>query len=231
MVRRAARAFTLVELMIVVVLVGVLTVMAIPSMGEARYNARSMDDASEIAELFRQARSRAIGRGAAQLVSMSATANGAASTQTFPGGDLGTYALYEAQTTAQSDGGSLPILPAGSPLSSCGSPTTSWGGILAAGITIDNVNLNRAAENQAMIWSAINDGTSSPPTVPPGYLCYTPLGRTYYNSTSANFTPGVNLLIGELQISVYRSNVGGAATGLTRTVVIPNSGATRIVSQ
>ena len=85
------RAFTLVELIaIVVILIGILTVMAIPTMAEARYNARTFDDATQIAELYRDGRARAMGRGAAMLLQMT-------SANSIGGANLGTFTLYEAQ--------------------------------------------------------------------------------------------------------------------------------------
>jgi len=227
--------------MVVVILIGILTMLAIPSMGEARYNARSMDDATQIAELFREARTRAIGRGAAQLVQISATGG-----TSFPGTgtsiDLGTFKLYEAQAgaagtgTAVADGGNTGLaLPGGSPLSSCGAPATSWSAAVTAAdlsnpALIDVFTMTRLAEQNAQIWSSFSDQITASPVK--GSICFTPLGRTYYNQATPSFTPGVNVLLGELQIAVYRSNLStGAANGLTRTVIIPNSGATRIVSK
>jgi hypothetical protein len=148
-------------------------------------------------------------------------------------GGLGAFFLYEAQVSLTGiAGGSLIPLPPGSPLSSCGAPTTVWPTIIgaAASSLIDEVNLNTTAEQEAQIWSVINDSTGPQTTTS---LCYTPLGRAYYQPVSSPvFTPGAGLLHGELQISVQRSGVGGGnVSGLTRTVIIPDSGATRIVSR
>jgi len=208
--------------MVVVILIGVLTVTAIPTMAEARYNARTLDDATMVAELFRTGRTRAMARGAAMLLQVS-SANAQASA------DLGTFMLYEAQSIGGS--GVTPPLPVGAPLSSCGSPTTVWSTIIsnAATTLIDQVNFNRATEQNAQIWATIADTSGA---VGAGSLCYTPLGRAYYQATATpSFTPGVNLLHGELQIALHRSGTGSGATGLTRTVIVPDSGSTRIVSK
>ena len=226
------RAFTLVELMIVVILIGILTVMAIPTMAEARYNARTFDDATQIAELYRDGRARAMGRGAAMLLQMT-------SANSIGGANLGTFTLYEAQVGGLLAGGTSTLpLPGGSPLGTCSGPVTNWTTIIAngtataatSGTLIDMVSLNKGAEQTAQIWTVLNDGAGSPTG---GSLCYTPLGRAYYQRSLAPvFTPGANLLHGELQIAVQRSGIStGAATGLTRTVIIPDSGSTRIVSR
>lgn len=218
--------------MIVVVLVGVLTVMALPTMAEGRYNARTFDNATQIAELYSEARTRSIGRGAAMLVTMT---SGNQLSSSLGASDMGTFTLYEAQA-ANLGGyslGSQP-LPGGSPLSSCGPPATNWTTIIgnATNTLIDVVNLNDQGNWQAQIWTTLADGSGTTPTK--GSLCYTPLGRTYYlagNATTPTFLPGVNVLHGELQITVQRSGTSGAAHGLKRTVIIPDSGSTRIVSQ
>lgn len=215
--------------MVVVVLVGILTVMAVPTMAEGRYNARTFDNAAQIAELFREARTRAVGRGGAMLVTMSATGS-------YAGSDLGTFTLYEGQVPSTAGVAAALPLPGGSPLSSCASPAASqniWSIVItnAATTLMDQVNLNNAGEQQAQIWTSINDNSGK--TVQAASLCFTPLGRAYYMASSASpvFTAGVGMLHGSLQISVQRSGVGGAATGLKRTVIIPDSGSTRIVSQ
>ena len=229
--RRSARAFTLIELMVVVILIGILTVMAIPTMAEAHYNARTLDDATQIAELYREGRTRAVGRGAAMLVQMVS-----ANTMGGVGTELGTFSLYEAQVPPGAGAASLlNALPGGSPLSSCGNALTNWATLTttnSATSLIDIVTLNTLAEQQGQIWTILNDGTGVAPTQ--GSLCFTPLGRSYYQPTvnpAPVFTPGVNLLHGNLQISVQRSGIGGPVTGVTRTVIVPDSGATRIVSR
>jgi type II secretory pathway pseudopilin PulG len=220
------------ELMVVVILIGVLTVLAMPTMAEARASGRTLDDATRIAELYRSGRTRALGRGAAMLVQM-ASANGY---NTFVGaptnvsGGLGVFFLYEAQVAGVGFNALLP-LPGGSPLSSCGAPATVWSDIItnASSSLIDEVSLNTTGEQTYEMWTTLNDGNGVTPT---GSLCYTPLGRTYYQrSATPVFTPGAGMLHGELQISVQRSGVGGPVTGITRTVIVPDSGSTRIVSR
>jgi prepilin-type N-terminal cleavage/methylation domain-containing protein len=204
--------FSLIELMVVVILIGILAVIAAPSMSQARFDRHCFDDAASIAELFRSARTRAIGRGAATLVLMG------------PGSaNRGRFELYEAQvTTAGPVGLGLP----GTPMTSCSAPTV-WVGGAATRYFVDAVDLNGQIENLAGIVAQINDSTGPQAG---GYVCVTPLGRYYYSTTSPpNFTPGVTMS-GALEIAVTRS-VAGVQAGIARTVYVPPSGATRIVSR
>ena len=82
---RQQRGFSLVELMVVVFIVGLISALAIPTMALGRSDRHAYDDAGAITQLFRAARTRAIARGGAVLVSMSAGA-----------GDRGTFTMYEA---------------------------------------------------------------------------------------------------------------------------------------
>jgi type II secretory pathway pseudopilin PulG len=209
--------------MVVVVLIGILSVLAIPAMISAQVDRRAYDDAISVAEIFREARTRAMGRGAAEMVAMTQAG-------TFGGGDRGTFLLYEAQSIAAPPAG---ILPVGSPMSTCGNPTT-WIGPGATSLLIDGINLNGTIEAQESIYAAITGPLAGGGTgaINAAYLCFTPMGRAYYSLAPLNFVSG-SPLNGELQIQVqhtYPGSLAAAAAGITRTIIISSSGTTRIIS-
>jgi type II secretory pathway pseudopilin PulG len=214
--------------MVVVILIGVLAVMAIPAMTTAQIDRRAYNDSILVAELFREARTRAMGRGSAEMILM--TQSG-----TSTGPNRGTFQLWEGQVMAAPG-----ILPVGSPMSTCGPPTI-WpaaaappGQVVAAGATaqlVDGVNLNGTIESQDQIWSTIAGPGGI--ALNGAYMCFTPLGRTYFTAGAGgtNFVSGSPML-GEVQIAVQRAGNGSTTqVGITRTILVPNSGATRIISK
>lgn len=66
--RPQSRGFTLLELMVVVVIIAILAVIAVPTFANRMRERRVQQAAGEVASLYRSARMRALGRGAAVLV-------------------------------------------------------------------------------------------------------------------------------------------------------------------
>lgn len=66
--RRSMRAFTLLELMVVVLIIAILAGIATPAMLRARDDRRTAGKAIEVAAYMREARARAFGRGVAVLL-------------------------------------------------------------------------------------------------------------------------------------------------------------------
>lgn len=212
--------------MVVVIIIAIVTALAIPSMVVARNDREAYEDAASITMLFREARTRAIARGAAEIVSM--RANGS--------GDRGTFQLWEAVGPDPANPGVVFRAPVPSCKTGLYGPNVFQP--LAPGNQyvqlVDEVNLNGAAsaiETTADIESALfyyaSPANPSAVGFNLGYVCFTPSGHAY-TSVGANAAPSFDGLSPTISPIVVRVSRNGGAS--SRDVLLPPNGMARLFS-
>jgi prepilin-type N-terminal cleavage/methylation domain-containing protein len=211
--RSFGRGFTLIELLVCIIIIGLLAVMAIPSMSLASYERDTYNDAGNIMQVFRSARTRAIARGSAVVVQMVTNGN-------YTRGGFFTY-----EAVSANPGG---VAGSQMPIATCKYPTQWPVGSLTA---IDGFALNPAAnsvESLAGIMAqpyAYTAAVTAKTAFTEGYVCYTPLGRMYVAIGAAPPVFKGLSPVTALEIQVTRTD--GATI---RSVLLPNNGMARIFS-
>ncbi len=208
--RKGAWGFTLLEAMAVVTIIGVASAAALPSFVERMRERRSGQAAEEIALLYKMARSRALGRGAAQLV--------ASTTGT------GMNVKFQVREAIQQNDAASTVGTCGPlPLTTC---FNDWSpGATGKNRLVDEFPKENAAyaNIEAKLY---RDATTSDAALE-GQVCFTPSGRAFFRKEAAGaWEPVIQIP----RIEVRRLAIGAAGTyvGLTRTVLLPPSGAARL---
>jgi type IV fimbrial biogenesis protein FimT len=203
--RVSSSAFTLVELMVVVIIISVVAALAIPNITRRMQERRASEAAQRIALLYQMARTQAMSRGAAVLVRYSQpTSQGAFEVRSAQRG----VAIGSACVTQ--------------PVTSCATP--DWNNAAAQQFhSLSLFDLGQGGVFEKIKAQAKNStGTTNINFLD---VCFTPMGRTFSRVLNVGaFQP----LAGLYRIDVARDAVVsfGGVGGRVRTVmVLPNSGA------
>ncbi len=202
------RGFTVAEMIIVVAIVGLMVAAAAPSFMLWVKDGRVMDCAQAIADIYRTARSRAMGRGSAMGVRWDATA--AMPTDAAPWGQL---SLIEA--TVGAGGG---VLDPNVAMASCLTrnftlaPNPSVTGTRFVGAVEPRYSryAPAVAEFQDSLGSAVGQAV----------VCYTPSGRVWYREGADPW---------ERLAEVPGIQVTNSDSQMARHVLLPPTGAARLV--
>jgi type II secretory pathway pseudopilin PulG len=200
--------------MVVIIIVGIVSALAVPTMIAARIDRDAYDDAGEILQILREARTRAVARGSAVLVSL--VANGST--------NRGKFMMYEAVSANQAGG------LARTPVSQCKNPT-NWQLNNANLVNfVDGADLNGTLENEYDIETQMNQYVGgNVVALTAAFICFTPLGRAFL---STNLTPtfdGSLPSLTPLEFRVQRFQ-GGQPVGTVRSVLLPPNGVARLFS-
>ena len=149
------RGFTLIELMVVVLLITIFAVIALPGIARQLDARQARSSAETVATLYRNARLRAMGRGAAQLVIFNA----------------GQLQLREAI-----QGTTLPTGCETLPATSC--TTTNWADAQPTNQLLENYDATAGGQITVSMTNLSGDA-------PYAEICFTPLGATFVRATNA----------------------------------------------
>jgi prepilin-type N-terminal cleavage/methylation domain-containing protein len=194
------RGFTLIELMVVVIIIAVLATLAVP-LFVSQIRERSVTGAANgIADVFRGARNRAIGRGAAIMVTARAD------------GSLDVYEGVQGQDSAdlaeRTKCGNLPMR---------GCTTNDWDNI-SSGSTIGNARRVGVVAASTDYTTSVRLGTVA---MSPVNVCFSPGGRTFVNDSSEWNPAAWQPLTTVLTVSITSS-------GRARNVVVLPNGTARV---
>jgi prepilin-type N-terminal cleavage/methylation domain-containing protein len=190
--RRASRGFTLIELVVVVLIIGITAALATPSMTTQIRERRSRDVAQRIAQLYSGARMRALGRGSAVVVRYR-TATGFTVLESIQGVAAAT-ALTGSATCASQPG--------------LGCLANVWGNPAQSRV------VGQLAPGSELTVTAKNQGDTA---VTQMDICFTPLGRSFI---SFDGNPPTTAMAGATTVEVQRTGTGTGL--LRTVAILPN---------
>ena len=175
------RGFTLIELVVVVLIVGITAALATPTVVNQMRERRSRDTAQQVALLYSKARMRALARGAAVMVQYNQATG---------------FQVRESVEGAVAAG--LRGNPNCADQPGLGCLTTQWNNPAAP----DSREVQSMSLDPALTISAVNAGGASVNTMA---ICFTPLGRSFVSYNGAPTTvmagaPGVSIRRGDFGI-------------------------------
>jgi type II secretory pathway pseudopilin PulG len=214
--------------MVVVVIIGVMAALAVPSLRLATFDRHAYEDAGAISQLFRDARLRSVARGSAVLVTVSASGTT----------DRGTFKVYEAVGQDPND----PTHSFQMPVALCKAPQSPWNLAAQTAMFVEGLNLNGIpgtaeydGDIETQLFTYVGQSGSTPAgqvqlTGGTAYICYTPLGRSYFNATTPNFT-GLAPSTTVFEARVSRGLTSGLVGASVRSVIVEPNGMPRILTK
>ncbi len=206
-----ARGFTLIELLVVVVIIAVLAALGLPSLAEEMKDRQTQRTAQDIANLYRNARLRALARGSAVLVSY----------ETTSGTRAHAFTVREAIRGGATNCARLPA-------SSC--QLANWQAAavppaLGGNQVVDSLTLDATTQTSGL--KVQFDGPGTGTAQASVAICYSPAGRAFV-SVSGD-TTALTTMTGVPLVRVYRTLPNGTdPIGLERRVVLLPNGQARL---